>query len=89
MTLAFPNPSRNYDEARHGVRFSGHDGMFEISFLVEVAVLSQYQRLQDPLSEQQYLSAFDAMRASIQDVASEIYSSRRRSTNTLTTTDFK
>lgn len=89
MTLAFPNPSRNYDEARNGVRFSGHDGMFEISFLVEAAVLSKHQPQQTPLSEQQCLSAFDAMRASIQDVASEMYSSHRRPTNTLTTAEFR
>lgn len=89
MSLAFPNPSRNYDEARNGVRFSGHDGMFEISFFVEAAVLSQNQPLPKPLSEQQYLSAFDAMRASIQNVAAEMYSSRRRPANTLTTNDFR
>ncbi|WP_370678256.1 DUF1488 domain-containing protein [Pleomorphomonas sp. PLEO] len=89
MALAFPNPSRNYDEARHGVRFSGHDGMFEISFLVEAAVLSKHQPQQTPLSEQQYLSVFDAMRSSIQEAASEMYSSHRRPTNTLTITNFR
>lgn len=89
MTLAFPNPSRNYDETRHGIRFSGHDGMFEISFFVESAVLIEHQALQKPVSEQQYLSAFDAMRASIQNVAGEKYSSHRRATNTLTVTDFR
>ena len=89
MTLAFPNLSRDYDEVRRGVRFSGHDGMFEISFLVEAAVLSKHQPLQAPLSEQQYLSAFDAMRASIQDVASEMYSGHRRHSNTLTPAEFR
>ncbi|MBS1166133.1 MAG: hypothetical protein H6R00_2158 [Proteobacteria bacterium] len=89
MTLAFPNPSRNYDETHHGIRFSGHDGMFEISFFVEAAVFTEHQPLQKPVSEQQYLSAFDAMRTSIQNVASEKYSSHRRATNTLTVTDFR
>jgi hypothetical protein len=57
MSLAFPNPSRSYDEARRGVRFSGHDGMFEISFFVEAAVLAGASR--GPLSEQQYLQALE------------------------------
>lgn len=87
MTLAFPNPSRNYDEARRGVRFSGHDGMFEISFFVEAAVLAEASP--DPVSEQQYLQAFDAMRTSIQTVAREMYANHRRPTNTLTTSDFR
>lgn len=26
MTLASPNPSRSFDEARKAVRFMGHDG---------------------------------------------------------------
>jgi hypothetical protein len=89
MTLAFPNPSRNFNEARHGVSFSGHDGMFEIAFLVEAAVLAGHQPSPVPLSEQQYLSAFDAMRTSIHDVARKVYSSHRRQTNTLTTADFR
>lgn len=87
MTLAFPNPSRSYDEARRGIRFSGHDGMFEISFFVEAAVLAGASRA--PLSEQQYLQAFDAMRNSIQSVAREMYANHRHPTNTLTTDDFR
>jgi len=89
MTLAFPNPSRDFDQARRGVRFSGHDGMFEILFFVEAAVLAEHQPSREPLSEQQYLSAFDAMRTSIHDVACKVYSSHRRHANTLTTTDFR
>lgn len=87
MTLSFPNPSRNFNETRRGVSFSGHDGMFEIAFFVEAAVLARHQP--SPVSEQQYLSAFDAMRASIHDVALKIYTSSHRQTNTLTTTDFR
>lgn len=89
MTLAFPNPSRNFDEARRGVRFSGHDGMFEISFFVEAAVLAEHQHERKVMSEQQYLSAFDAMRTAIHDVAREVYSSHRRHSNILSTTDFR
>ncbi len=89
MTLAFPNPSRNYDETRRGLRFSGHDGMFEITFLVEAAVLAKHQPSPKPLSEQQYLSVFDAMRTSILDVAREVYSSHHRHANTLSAADFR
>lgn len=89
MTLSFPNPSRNFNGARRGVSFSGHDGMFEIGFFVEAAVLAGHQPLPEPWSEQQYLSVFDAMRASIHDVALKVYASRHRQTNTLTTKDFR
>jgi hypothetical protein len=41
------------------------------------------------LSEEQCLSAFDAMRPSIQDVALKMYSGHHRQSNTLTTTDFR
>jgi Protein of unknown function (DUF1488) len=40
MTLAFPNPSRSFDEARNGVVFFGHDGVFEIRFFVEAGALA-------------------------------------------------
>lgn len=89
MTLVFPNPSRNFDEARRGIRFSGHDGMFEISFFVEAAVFAEHQQSQKTMSEQQYLSAFDAMRTAIQDVALRVYSSHHRNSNTLGTADFR
>ncbi len=87
MALSFPNPSRNFDETRRGIRFSGHDGMFEISFFVEGAVLAG--ATQGPMSEQQYLQAFDSMRTSIQSVALAMYSSGHRHTNTLTVQDFR
>lgn len=89
MTLAFLNPSRNFDETRRGVRFSGHDGMFEISFFVEAAVLAEHQHSRKIMSEEQCLSAFDAMRTSIHEVARDVYSSHHRHSNTLSTTDFR
>ncbi len=90
MTLQFPNTSRSFDEARNAVRFSGYDGMFEVRFFVEAAALAV------PVSalrgsgtpEAGCLSAFDALRKSIQDVAREAYSHGRRSTYTLTAADF-
>lgn len=41
MTLAFPNPSRNFDKARNAIRFTGYDGMFEVPFFVETSALGQ------------------------------------------------
>ena len=41
MTLAFPNPSRSFDEVRNAVRFIGHDGMFEVRFFVEAGALAK------------------------------------------------
>jgi len=40
MTLAFPNPSRSFDEARNAVLFFGHDGVFEIRFFAEAGALA-------------------------------------------------
>ena len=50
MALNFPNPSRSFDAARNGVRFTGHDGLFEVSFLVEAAALAKSEsgRPDDP-----------------------------------------
>lgn len=90
MTLTFLNPSRSFDEARKAVVFFGHDGMFEIQFFVETAVLAKGQSRGDTrMSEAQCLSAFDAMRASTHDVARTVYYRRRRNSNTLTAIDFR
>ena len=91
MTLAFPNPSRSFDETRKAVRFTGHDGMFEVRFFVEAAALAKA----DPnlrgtgATEPRCLSAFDALRTSIHDVARKAYSHGRRDTYTLTAADFR
>jgi hypothetical protein len=71
MTLTFPNRSRSYDEARHGVRFIGYDGMFEVPFLVEAAALQE--KSASAVSEASCLAAFDASRFHFQDVAREVY----------------
>ena len=91
MTLAFPNPSRSFDEARNAVRFTGHDGMFEVPFFVDADVLAQLDTTLrgTGTSERKYLSAFDALRTSIQEVAREAYSHGRRNFYTLTAADFR
>lgn len=87
MGLAFPNPSRSFDEVRNAVRFIGHDGMFEVPFFIEADALSV--RASPVPSEAEYLSAFDAARGSIHDVAREAYSHGRRTSYTLTSADFR
>ena len=88
MTLAFLNPSRNFDETRNAVSFIGHDGMFEIRFFVEAAALASRQPQGTSLSQEQCLSAFDTMRPKIHAVAQKVYSRRRSNLNTLSVTDF-
>lgn len=84
MTLTFHNRSRSYDEARHRVRFIGHDGVFEVPFFVETAALRAATA-----GEAGYLAAFDASRATIHDVAREIYGNVRKTMYVLTARDFR
>lgn len=87
MPLRFPNPSRSFDEKRKGVRFTGHDGMFEIPFFLEAAALGKLKQVEP--TERDLLAAFDAARKSILDVAREAYSHGRRKSYTLTARDFR
>jgi hypothetical protein len=89
MTLAFLNPSRSFDETRNAVLFFGHDGMQEIRFFVEATALVKPAEPDRPLSEALCLSAFDAMRSTVQLVADKVYSRHRRNLNILTAVDFR
>jgi Protein of unknown function (DUF1488) len=91
MTLAFPNPTRSFDETRNAVRFVGHDGMFQIRFFVEADVLtkSHSAKREAAALEVKCLSAFDALRTSIYDVARKAYSHDRRDSYTLTAANFR
>lgn len=92
MTLAFHNPSRSFDPVRNVVLFSGHDGMREVRFLVEAGALSRSgttSSMSATMLEEKCLSAFDALRSSIYDVAREAYSRGRRNFYTLTASDFR
>jgi hypothetical protein len=66
MTLDFPNPSRSFDEARNAVRFTGHDGMFEVPFFIETDALASTHGKGGGLEamERAFLSAFDTARRS-------------------------
>lgn len=86
MTLEFPNPSRSFDDVRNAIRFTGYDGMFQVSFYIEAAALSLSDG--NALSETQCLTAFDADVASIHKAARKAYSRGRRPSYTLTAADF-
>ncbi|MCX8996233.1 DUF1488 domain-containing protein [Rhizobiaceae bacterium BDR2-2] len=90
MTLAFPNPSRSFDETRNAVRFIGHDGMFEVRFFIEAGALakSDVAARRAGSLEAKCLSAFDALRTSIHDIARKAYAQGRRPSYTLTAADF-
>jgi hypothetical protein len=87
MTLEFPNRSRSFDEIRNAVRFSGYDGMFEVPFYVETGAFPGSSLVGQ--SEAGCLSAFDSARSLILDVAREAYSHGRRTSYTLTASDFR
>jgi hypothetical protein len=91
MPLAFPNPSRSYDETRKAVRFTGHDGMFEVRFYVDVNAISAMDKTLSGAGavEAGYLSAFDTYRKAIYDVAQRVYSKGRNNIFTLAATDFR
>ncbi|MDX8460651.1 DUF1488 domain-containing protein [Mesorhizobium humile] len=91
MTLSFPNPSRSFDQTRHAVCFIGHDGMFQVRFFVEVEALGTFNDNAGggETAETAYLSAFDALRSSIQDAASKAYARERRNSYTLTASGFR
>lgn len=86
MTLEFPNPSRSFDDARNAIRFSGYDGMFQVSFYIEAEALSASGGKE--VSEAQYLTAFDAAVSSIHKMARKAYSKGRHPSYTLTASDF-
>ncbi|HEX2256342.1 MAG TPA: DUF1488 domain-containing protein [Afifellaceae bacterium] len=88
MALTFPNPSRSYDEAGQRVRFHGHEGMFEIAFLVDIKAFAEAASEKVPC-EADCLAAFDAARNSIQEVARKAYSRGRKNLYVLTPADFR
>lgn len=80
MTLSFPNPSRSFDEIRNAVRFTGHDGMFEVRFFVDAAALGSSGTQGDPATvEARCLVAFDSARGSIRKAAIRAYAKGRQS----------
>jgi len=87
MTLAFPNSSGSFDEARNAGRVARYDGMVEVPVFVESGALTKSGRKE--LSEAESLTAFDAARSSIHDVARKAYSRGRQTSYVLTAADFR
>ena len=87
MNLNFPNNSRSYDASRHCIRFWGHDGAREISFLVEEDALCRISPNTDR-HEAGLLHAFDINRDHILRVAGKIYPKKGESFYNLTASDF-
>lgn len=85
MTLNFPNRSRSFDEARHAISFTGHDGMHEVPFLVEAAALAISDTAED--TEASSLVAFDQAREAIYAAARKAYSRTRRTIYFLSAAD--
>lgn len=72
MKLAFPNPSRSFDETGNRIRFWGYDRSIEVAFFVEAEVL---KRLCPGVgsAETGFIEAFDEARSRIHEVADEVY----------------
>jgi hypothetical protein len=87
MSLAFPNPSRSFDETRDAVRFWGYDSAIECSFFVTRGAL---ERLMPSLSPQKFdlLAIFDINRELICRAATRVYSRGRRGSYELNASDF-
>lgn len=77
MALSFPNPSRNYDESVHGVRFWGYDQTFEIAFFIEDEALLKIDA-NAKADEAGFLETFDVNLNGIRKLAGKIYSRRRK-----------
>ena len=77
MRLSFPNSSRSFDEAKNRVRFWGYDRAIEISFFVEGDALKRFSP-QTGSAEARFLTAFDAARQRIHEVAEKVYVRNRK-----------
>lgn len=91
MALTFPNPSRDFQQSRNAVGFTGYDGMFEVQFFIQVDALAKFEGDSNSSQtlESRWLTAFDALRTSILDVAREVYANSHRTSYTLTVADFR
>ena len=87
MALTFPNPTRSYDAKHHCVRFWGHDGTFEVSFMVDQRV---FARMNPGATDDESgtLKIFDKYRDRILGVARRIYRGRHPGAYTLMAADF-
>ena len=87
MRLNFPNLTSIFDTARNGVSSVGHEGVFDIRFLVDAGALDDRTGLE--MSEANCLAASDRLRDSIHDVAREAYSHNPLASHGLSAADFR
>lgn len=78
MALIFPNPSRSYDVAMHGIFFWGYDQTFEIAFFIEDGALLKINTKTEK-DEAGFLDTFDRNINQIHELANNLYSRRRKS----------
>lgn len=78
---------RSLDEDAGTIRFSGHDGVNEIRFLMELPALERIAGI-GKVSDNAYLTAFDQRRELIQTAAGRAYQRSRKSLIRLTASDF-
>jgi hypothetical protein len=88
MGLEFPNPSRSYDPENKRIRFTGHDGMFEIAFSIEVDALSK-NTFAASEAEACYLKAFDTASKFVRELARTAYARTRKNSYAFTAADLK
>ncbi|MCY0146950.1 DUF1488 domain-containing protein [Hoeflea sp. G2-23] len=86
MTLGFPNQTRNIDEDADIIRFSGHDGVMEVRFLMELPALEKMAGTKS-MALSAYLTAFDQRREQIQSIADRVYKRSRKSLIRLSVSD--
>lgn len=86
MTLGFPNQTRNLDEDADIIRFSGHDGVMEIRFLMELPALERMAGI-GSATINAYLDEFDQRRGQIQILAAKAYKRTRKSLVRLSVAD--
>lgn len=84
--LAFPNPSRSYDPARHAVHFWAYEQSMEVSFLVTADGLRRFEPGMSD-DESTCLRVFDANRDRIHAAAEKVHLSHRQDFHCLSSQD--
>lgn len=87
MSLSFPNTSRSYDETRHSIRFTGHDGINQIVFFLAADGLSYFDS-RAGRNEQSALRVFDTNINRILAAAAKAYRGPHPNTYVLGSTAF-
>jgi hypothetical protein len=87
MALDFPNNSRSYDSTSRSIRFWGHDGLLEVPFFMDCAVLCDIAPGTNK-NEAGVLQSFDSNWHRIIRAAGKAYSRGRKGSYALSSADF-